>query len=154
PGDLLVDRFRIMRQIAERDRGGVYEAHDLELGERIAVKTISVDGVARSTFLERLRREIRLARKVTHPNRCRVFEVFEQSSPDGEDITFVTMELLDGETLSSRIEREGPMTESAALPIVRQLVAALTAAHQADVVHRDLKSSNVMLVPSRPASTA
>ena len=97
--------------------------------------------------MERFRREVLLARRVSHLNVCRVFELYEATTAAGVPIHFLTMELLEGETLSQRIAREGRLTTAEAFPLVEQLCLGLAAAHAAGVVHRDFKSSNVILVP-------
>ena len=151
PGDVLSGRFRIERFIARGGMGEVYAARDSTLGGEIAVKTIRSEIALHRTANQRFLREIQLARKVTHPNICRIFDLF-QHTPSGDaavspaPISFVTMELLNGETLDERLAREGAFSIERALPIVAQMVAALSAAHAAGVVHRDFKSGNVMLL--------
>jgi serine/threonine protein kinase/tetratricopeptide (TPR) repeat protein len=147
-GRRLAGRFRIVRFLARGGMGEVYEAEDLELGEHVALKTIRQDIAWAEQPLERFKREIHLARKVTHPNVCRIFDVFHHVESSGEKTTFLSMELLSGETLFERVRRIAPMNPNEAWPIVRQMVEALAAAHKAGVIHRDFKSSNVMLVPS------
>ncbi|MFY9824755.1 MAG: protein kinase, partial [Thermoanaerobaculia bacterium] len=143
---LLAERFRIVRFLGHGGMGDVYEAEDLEVGGRVALKTVRAEIARLPGALERFAREIHLARKVTHPNVCRIFDISHHGH--GEDrVTFLTMELLAGETLEARLQRDGPMRESEALPIVRQMAEGLAAAHRAGVVHRDFKPANVMLVP-------
>jgi len=156
PNQLLAGRFRIVRFIAQGGMGKVYEAEDLELRERVALKTIRPEIAGYEQVMERFKREIRLARRVTHPNVCRIFDVFRHPTPSlrgsarpEDEITFLTMELLDGETLEDHLRRTGPITAAEALPLVSQMVAALSAAHQAGVIHRDFKSRNVILVPTQ-----
>jgi eukaryotic-like serine/threonine-protein kinase len=134
--------------------GEVYEAEDRELQEAVALKIIRPDIAANARILARFKREIQLARRVTHPNVCRIFDVSHHlSRGDAEErrISFVSMELLHGRTLSSQLREHGPFAPAAALPIVRQLAAGLDAAHDASIVHRDFKSANVMLVPATGA---
>jgi len=153
PGQLLAGRFRIVRRIAQGGMGEVWEAEDQEfVGERVAVKTIRPEIARDEWAVARFRREIQLGKKVTHPNVCRVFDLFHHRFEDGPAgagpvgrITFLTMELLPGETLAARLARAGPFSPAAALPLVRQMTAALAAAHAAGVVHGDFKSSNVMV---------
>lgn len=159
-GLVLAERFEIVRRVGRGGMGEVYEARDLELHETVALKTIRPSIAEDPKSLARFKREIQLARKVTHANVCRTFDLFHHRWPqrpgddpqDGADtLTFLTMEFLAGETLDERIRREGPFTPEAALPIVEQMVAALSAAHAAGVVHRDFKSANALLVaPARP----
>ncbi len=141
-GTVLAGRFRIVRFIARGGMGEVYEAEDLVLKDRVAVKTIRPDVANDSRTMERFLREVHLARTVTHPNVARTFDIF----PEGP-VTFLTMELLSGETLAHRISRTGRMRPDEALPLVEQMAAALAAAHEVGVVHRDFKSANVMLSP-------
>jgi tetratricopeptide (TPR) repeat protein/tRNA A-37 threonylcarbamoyl transferase component Bud32 len=154
-GDLLCERFRVVRFIARGGMGELYEAEDLTLGERIALKTIRSEIAVDERATQRFRREVQLARKVTHPNICRIFDLFEHRPPEGTagSVSFVTMELLRGETLAQRLRRLGPFRVADARPIIEQMAAALSAAHAADVIHRDFKTNNVMLLdtgPSRP----
>jgi hypothetical protein len=133
--------------------GEVYEAEDRELRERVALKTIRPAIGTDERAVERFKREIQLARKVTHPNVCRIFDLGYHTRPDsppGDGGTlFLTMEFVHGETLAERLRRTGPMAVEEARPIVLQMLAGLGEAHEAGVVHRDFKSSNVILVPSQ-----
>src|SRR5262249_27213509 len=148
PGLVLAERFTIVRFIARGGMGEVYEAQDSELSERVALKTIRPDIADDPMALARFKREIQLARKVTHPNVSRIFDIVNHRWPapaiesggraGGDDrLTFLTMELLSGETLHERLRRDGRMAPAAALAIIEQMVGALGAAHAAGVVHRD-----------------
>jgi serine/threonine protein kinase len=137
PGDLLDDRFRIVREVAQGGMGIVYEAFDEKLQRRIALK------YAKAGFGKRLSPEVRNATAISHPNVCKTFEIHTASTPRGE-IDFLTMELLDGETLAERLSR-GPVSEKEAHTIARQLCAGLAEAHRNQVIHGDLKSNNVIL---------
>src|SRR5580704_3324778 len=157
PTQLLAGRFQVIRFVARGGMGEVYEAQDEELNERVAVKTARFETTQSSHEIERFRREIQLARKVTHPNVCRTFDVFRhgvsQSGSSRSQILIVSMELLSGETLAQRIRDRGRFQTTEALPLLEQMCAGLAAAHRVGVIHRDFKSSNVMLVKS-PASAA
>lgn len=152
-GSVIAERYRIVRFIARGGMGEVYEAEDLALGGRVALKTILPTLEEGTEYVERFKREIHVARHVTHPNVCRIYDLGVHRAPaaPGEpappELLFLTMELLHGTTLSERL-RYGPMAITEALPLVVQLAAGLHAAHEAGVVHRDFKSANVMLVPS------
>jgi tetratricopeptide (TPR) repeat protein len=153
-GELIAGRFEIVRLLGTGGMGAVYQARDRELKADVAIKTLRSEVARDQTALDRLRREIALARRVTHPNACRLFDLFRHESPEHGEIAFLTMELLDGETLAARLKREGAVPPATALPILRQVAAALGAAHRVGIVHRDLKCSNVMLVPDGGATRA
>ena len=154
PGDVVAYRFRIVRYLAKGGMGELYEAEDLELHERVALKTIlsSIADDERSILL--FKREVHLARQVTHANVCRIFDVFRHRPAGGRgsagEVVFLAMELLHGETLADRLARDGRLSTTDALPLVRQMAAGLAAAHHVGVVHRDFKSHNVMLVEPLP----
>jgi serine/threonine protein kinase/tetratricopeptide (TPR) repeat protein len=133
-----IGRFRVLKTLGEGGMGVVYAAHDDRLDRPIAIKMMRAsDAVAR----ERLLREARAAAKLTHANICRLYEIGEA---DGE--LFIAMELLEGESLASRLSR-GPMTVTEVAPIALSILDALSALHAAGLVHRDLKPSNVFLTP-------
>jgi serine/threonine protein kinase len=139
-GHVLAGRYRVVRYVAGGGMGEVYEADDALLGERVALKLLRIEVSRKPGAHERFGDEIRLARRVTHPNVCRVFDV----GVDGERV-FFTMAMHAGETLAARLRRDAPLAEAAARPLVRQLMAGIIAAHAADVVHADLKPSNILL---------
>ena len=129
--------------------GAVYEAEDLSLRTRVALKIIRSALLADSSALERFRREVLLARRVGHPNVCHVYEFYDARTAEGVAVHFLTMELLEGQTLAQRLRERGRMTTAEALPLVLQMCDGLAAAHAEGVVHRDFKSSNVLLVQRR-----
>jgi len=145
-GDLVAGRYRVVRFLAKGGMGEVWDVEDTELGDRVALKTILPEIAENPAVLERFRRETLLARKVTHPNVCRIFDIGRHEDGEGESVSFLTMELLQGETLAERLRR-GRMDEEEALPLVEQMCAGLDAAHRAGIVHRDFKPANVFLVP-------
>jgi eukaryotic-like serine/threonine-protein kinase len=149
PGDVVAGRYRIVRFVARGGMGEVYEAEDFDLGERVALKTVRPEVAAQPKVVERFKREIQLARKVSHPSVCRTFDIGRHQAPGGPEVVFLTMEYLEGETLSQRLRSHGRLTPADALPVVRQMAAALQAAHDTGIVHRDFKSSNVILVPAK-----
>ncbi len=146
-GDLVADRYEIVRFVARGGVAEVYVAHDRALRHPVALKAIRREYSANRQAIERFKREIHLARQVTHPNVCRIYDL-GQERRGVDDVLFLTMELLEGETLHERIRRDGPFTPAEALPLVRQMAAGLEAAQKVGVVHRDLKTGNVMLVPA------
>src|SRR5450631_52772 len=147
-GDKLADRYRIVRFIARGGMGEVYEAEDEMLGTRIAVKTIAATIADNPQAARRLKQEVNLARRITHPNVCRIFDLGVHgggTDRPGAGVLFFTMELLTGVSLAQRLSERGRLSPEEALPIVIGMAAALSAAHRAGVVHRDFKSDNVML---------
>jgi eukaryotic-like serine/threonine-protein kinase len=153
PGEVLAERFRIVGFIAAGGMGEVYEAEDLILKESVAIKTVRLEVLEEGQAVARFKREVQLARRVTHPNVCRVFDPFWHKKTEGNSesaaVLFVSMELLKGETLTKRLRRAGRFTAEEALPLIGQIASGLEAAHRASVVHRDLNPGNVMLVPDR-----
>ncbi len=149
PNDLLSGRFRIVGLLGAGGMGEVYEAEDLLLGgDHIALKTLPAFAANDERAVDRLKREIAAARRVTHPNVCRVFDADQHQTPHGP-ITFFTMELLRGETLAGRLGRCGRLDADEARSLLRHMAAGLGAAHAADIVHGDFKPSNVILVPGQ-----
>ena len=140
PGVVLAERYRIIGLLGRGGMGEVYRADDLKLGQAVALKflpaALANDPVRRERFFS----EVRLARQVSHPNVCRVYDVGEI---DG--LHFLSMEYVDGEDLASLLKRIGRLPHDKALEIARQLCAGLAAAHDRGVLHRDLKPANVML---------
>lgn len=153
-GELVAGRYRVVRFIGLGGMGEVYEVEDQELHARVALKTIRPEIAQDEAMIGRFKREIILARKVTHPHVCRIFDLgFHRPAdpvPPGftGDIHFLTMELLPGETLADFLQHRKRLAVEEALPIVRQMAEGLAAAHKAGVVHRDFKPGNVILVPS------
>jgi serine/threonine protein kinase len=152
PGDILARRFRVVQFLARGGMGEVYEGEDLELREHVALKMVRPEiAIWYPNCLHRFKREVHLAKQVTHCNVCRVFDFFRHSEGSGEssdpntELMFISMELLHGETLSERLRR-GPVNPGEALAIVTQISAGLDAAHAVGVLHRDLKPGNIFLV--------
>ena len=144
-GTVLSERFRIVRLLGQGGMGAVYEAMDGELSETVALKTLNIVGQPAESFA-RFRRELQLARRVTHPNVCRVFEFNRCTLPSGE-VHFLTMELLPGESLAAFIGRGGILSLSEARDLLCQVLRGLEAVHAMGIIHRDLKPGNVMIVP-------
>lgn len=140
PGTLLAGRYRIVTLIGRGGMGEVYQAEDLKLEQPVALKFLPASLALDAGALARFHAEVRIARQVSHPNVCRVYDI---GSVDG--LHFLTMEFIDGEDLSSLIRRIGRLPSDKAVEIARQLCAGLAAAHDAGVLHRDLKPANVMI---------
>ncbi len=144
-GQVILDRFRIVRSIDKGGMGEVYEATDLQLGT-IALKTIRQDIVSSRNVFERFRQEVQLARRVSGPQVCRIHELFLLPAADGDRPTaFLTMEFLDGVTLSRKLKNDGPMPWKEALTVALDICEGLRLIHDKGIIHRDLKSGNIML---------
>ena len=185
-GVTVANRFKILRFLSRGGMGEVYEAWDADLGIAIALKTIRPRIASDAEAIERFKNEVKHAREISHPNICRVHELFSQElltqnfasqnfasqnfasqellsqdsamqvPPDqatrGLKVWFLSMELLPGATLLEHLRTAGPLAPREALAITRQLVGGLAAAHAQGLVHRDFKSSNVILVPDASGS--
>lgn len=153
PGTTLADRYRIVAPLGKGGMGEVYRAEDLKLGQTVALKFLPASLARNPDALSRFAREVRLARQISHPNICRVFDLGEipasalplQSAATSAAHPFLTMEFVDGEDLASLLRRIGRIAPDKALDIARQLCAGLAAAHEHGIVHRDLKPANIML---------
>jgi serine/threonine-protein kinase len=140
PGTLLGGRYRIVGKLGKGGMGEVYRADDLKLGQPVALKFLPPEVDHDAVRLTQLHTEVRMARQVSHPNVCRVYDIDEV---DGH--TFLSMEYVDGEDLASLLRRIGRFNEERGLEVARQICAGLAAAHERGVIHRDLKPANVML---------
>ncbi len=140
PGTVLAGRYRIVGLLGRGGMGEVYRAEDLKLGEPVALKflpaELSLDGAA----LARFHREVRVARNIAHRNVCRVFDIGETGG-----LHFLSMEYIDGEDLSGLLKRIGRLPRDKAVELARPICAGLGAAHEAGVLHRDVKPANVMV---------
>lgn len=140
PGRVIAGRFRIVALLGRGGMGEVYRADDLKLGQPVALKFLPAEFVTDARLQERLLTEVRVARDVSHPNVCRVYDVVEAGNDQ-----FIAMEYIDGEDLSSLLRRIGRLAPDKAADIARQLCAGLAAIHDKGLLHRDLKPANVML---------
>src|SRR5271169_962998 len=140
PGTIIADRYRIVALLGRGGMGEVYRAEDLRLSQVLAIKFLPEALARDESALARFTSEVRVARQVSHPNVCRVFDI-----GDADGAPFLTMEYVDGEDLSSLVRRIGRLPQDKAIEVSRQICAGLAAAHERGVVHRDLKPANVML---------
>jgi serine/threonine-protein kinase len=142
-GRVLARRYAIAEQLGIGGSGVVYRAFDRELGEVVAVKTVRPDVLAVDpTALERLKSEIRLARRISHRNVVRTHDLGE-----ADGIYFITMEYVTGTSLRELIDRGEPLPVPAVVAIAKQLCRALEVAHDQGVIHRDIKPQNLMVQP-------
>ncbi len=140
PGSVLDRRYRIVAPLGRGGMGEVYRADDIKLGQAVALKFLPRALEQDASRLALLLDEVKLARQVSHPNVCRVWDAGET---DG--LHFVAMEYVDGEDLGSLLRRIGRLPEERGVQIAREICAGLAAIHDQGVLHRDLKPSNVML---------
>lgn len=140
PGTLISDRYRIVALLGLGGMGEVYSSDDLKLGQRVALKFLPEDRGRSENWRERFYAEVRMARQVSHPNVCRVYDVGENNGR-----LFLSMEHVDGEDLASLLRRIGRLPDDKAVEVAHQLCAGLAAAHRSGVLHRDLKPANVMI---------
>ncbi len=147
--DLVAGRYRIVRFIARGGMGDVFEARDEMLDAAVALKVLRPERAHHSAPIFQ---ETQLARRVTHPNVCRLFDVGFHERDGGDRVPFLSMELLAGETLRAHLQAHGALPESDALNLARQIAAGLGRAHACGVVHRDLKGDNVLLVTEADGS--
>ncbi len=140
PGAVLLERYRILNLLGRGGMGLVYRADDLKLGQTVALKFLPTSLAQNKDDLDRFLAEVRIARQVSHPNVCRVYDIAEL-----EGHYFLSMEYVDGEDLATLLGRIGRLPPAKALEISHELCAGLAAAHSRQVVHRDLKPSNIMI---------
>ncbi len=138
-GSVIAGRYEILEQLGRGGMGLVYKAHDQQLDEVVVLKLLRADLARAEGMAKRFRSEIKLARRVRHPNVCAIHE-FGQ---DGE-FCFITMELVDGADLKREMRRKGALATAEAFDVALQLASGLQAIHEGGIVHRDLKTANIM----------
>jgi eukaryotic-like serine/threonine-protein kinase len=139
-GSLVAGRYRILALAGVGGMGMVYRAHDEQLDVDVALKVLRPEVAADPGFRERFRKELLLARQVSHRNAVRIHDLGVSG-----DLLFLTMDYVPGRSLRALLEEDGPLGPRQAVAIARQLAAALAAAHAEGVVHRDLKPANVLV---------
>jgi serine/threonine protein kinase len=143
PGDVVGERFEILSLLGTGGMGVVFKSRDRSLDETVALKTLRADLDARDDLADRFRSEIRLARKVSSPHVCRIYEY----GIDGS-LHYISMEHVDGVTLKDLLRESGGLPADVALDIAAQIVVGLTAIHDAGIMHRDVKTANLMRMRS------
>ncbi len=138
--ELFADRYQLVEKIGSGGMGIVYKAQDVKLNESVALKFLDRPAIPGSLAYDQFIQEIKLARKISHPNVCRIFDI-----GDHRGQLFVSMALINGESLTALMERVGKLSSKQAIQIVRQLTDGLKAAHDQGIVHRDIKPANIML---------
>jgi serine/threonine-protein kinase len=147
-GQTIAGRFRLVRLIGRGGMGEVHEAEHIELGRRVAVKIMHGRAATNRTSMTRLKREARSLASLAHPNIVQVLDAGEH-----EGWPYIAMELLQGEDLRTRLDREGPMPVGETITITSQILAGLDAVHAGGVVHRDVKPENIFLTKAADGST-
>ncbi len=139
-GTTFADRYEILEELGKGGMGEVYKARDQKLDEDMALKLLRPEISLEKSTLERFRNELKLARKITHMNVCRMFDFHEE-----EGTPYITMEYVPGEDLKSLIKKKGKLSKEEVLDIAKQVCEGLDVAHKLSVVHRDLKPQNIMI---------
>lgn len=153
---ILGDRYELRRRIGVGGMATVFLAHDRRLERDVAIKVLDMAGVRDQTFVERFRREARAAAAINHPNVVAIYDWGETTDPVDETAStyFLVMEYVPGPNLKEKIQAEGPLSEDESLRIAIQIAAALEAAHARGLIHRDIKSHNVLIDPAGNAKVA
>ena len=139
-GELFAGRFELIEELGAGGMGIVYRAYDKEVGEEIALKVLHPDIALDEKTVDRFRNEIKLARRITHKNVCRMHELHQ----DGKEL-FITMEYVPGQDLKGLIVESGTLPAGRAISIAKQVCEGLAEAHDLGVIHRDLKPQNIMV---------
>jgi tetratricopeptide (TPR) repeat protein len=139
-GTVFAGRYEIIEELGRGGMGAVYRVEDKKINEEVALKLIKPEIALDRKIIERFNHELRIARKISHRNVCRMHDLGES-----EGVHFITMEYVAGEDLKSLIKRIGQMPTAKALSIARQVAEGLAEAHRLGVVHRDLKPGNIMI---------
>jgi eukaryotic-like serine/threonine-protein kinase len=145
PGQIIVDKYRIVRLIGQGGMGEVYEGENVSIRRRVAIKVLLGEAAMNADIVQRFEREAQAAGRIGNDHIMEVLDLGVLPSGD----RFMVMEFLDGEPLNSRIERLGQLTAEQATPLVLQALAGLSAAHQAGIIHRDLKPENLFVLKQK-----
>ncbi len=137
---VLADRYELLSHLARGGMADVFEARDTLLGRRVAVKMLHSQYATDEAFVRRFRREAQAAANLSHPNIVGIFDWGQEAGT-----YFIVMELVDGRSVRDVLKAEGPLLPRRAVEIASEVAAALSVAHRAGVVHRDIKPGNIML---------
>ncbi|MGB2981229.1 MAG: protein kinase, partial [Candidatus Zixiibacteriota bacterium] len=139
-GGTFAGRYQVIEELGKGGMGRVYKVFDKEIKDKVALKLLNPEIASDKQTIERFRNELKLARKISHRNVCRMFDLSKE-----EGTHFITMEYVSGEDLKSSIRRVGPLSAGKAIFIAGQICEGLSEAHRLGVVHRDLKPQNIMI---------
>jgi len=139
-GSVFAGRYLILEELGKGGMGSVYKAFDKEVGEKIALKTIKPEIAADEKVIQRFRNELKIARKISHKNVCRMFDLGRE-----DDTYYIAMEYVSGEDLKSSVRRMGPLSTGKVLGFATEICEGLAEAHRLGIVHRDLKPQNIMI---------
>jgi len=139
-GSTFAGRYQIIEELGRGGMGRVYKANDIDIKEKVAIKLIKPEISTDKKTIERFQNELKFARKIRHKNVCQMYDLNKE-----ENSYYITMEYISGEDLKSFIHRSGQLTIGTAIKIAQQVCDGLSEAHRLGVVHRDLKSSNIMI---------
>ncbi len=140
PGDSFGERYKVVEEIGSGGMGKIFKAFDNELGIHVAIKMIRPEILSKPDTLARFRKEILIAREITHENVVRIYDFGEV---DG--VKFISMQYIDGENLADLIRTSGTLSSETAISIAKQICRGIDAAHKKDIIHRDLKPQNIMI---------
>ena len=147
-GQTIAGRFRLLRLLGRGGMGEVHEAEQVELGRLVAVKIMHGRAAMNRTSITRIKREARSLASLSHPNIVQVLDAGEHNG-----WPYIAMELLHGEDLRTRLDRDGPLPVGEAITITSQILAGLDAVHAGGVVHRDVKPENIFLTKAADGTT-
>ena len=139
-GRVFGQRYEVIEELGEGGMGIVYKVFDRKIDEKVALKVLVPEIAGDEKTIERFRNELKLARKISHRNVCRMYDLSEE-----EKTQFITMEFVPGENLKNLIKRIGQLSKTKAISIAKQVCEGLAEAHRLGVVHRDLKPQNIMV---------
>lgn len=143
-GMILADRYECLKRIGTGGMGDVYKAHDRRLDRIVAIKVLKSEYNEDENFIRKFRRESLAAASISHPNIVSIYDVGMETVAD-EDVYYIVMEYIDGKTLKELIKEEGMLSQNQALNYLIQIAEALKIAHNKNIIHRDIKSQNIMV---------